>query len=538
MQDRFRRVYENLIAKWNALGKVQQIRIIAVSVVLLLSIAVTAYLTTRPQWEALVSGRSNSEIAQIQQYLTDAGYRVRLGDNGTSLDVLQEDSLQARVDLSTQDIKTDGALTFEDAINLTSLSATEMVKRRTFLAYDESKLEEALKMFEGVRDADVSISMPESSSHFIENTEKPSVRALLDVNSTFDKSQGEAVARLIAASVIGLSMDSIEILDTGANVIYSGSTKGIDGSGSKESVELLKKNEIENQIRLLLTPLFDEVKISSNLVFDWDKNTVVRKTVSPPIEDSTTGLPQRQNTEKQAVENANPDAAVGLDPNNNQVADYQTGSAGVSNLDVENNTVEYVYDTEEWVTEQQTGRLVPESSSMMLSLYKYREYNQEIMERGDLLQGSTWDQFKENTTITKLDVDPDILNAIITGTSISNISIILHEVPIFVDKVVTPPDFGAIGIFTVLAAMILLLAYGLLKFTKPDEITEVEPELSVEDLLVSTQLEEIKEEELAKLEEVNFNKESQTKKQIEKFVQEKPEAVAQLLRNWLNEEWE
>jgi flagellar M-ring protein FliF len=72
---------------------------------------------------------------------------------------------------------------------------------------------------------------------------------------------------------------------------------------------------------------------------------------------------------------------------------------------------------------------------------------------------------------------------------------------------------------------------------QPDEITEIEPELSVEELLVSTQMEDEQLAEVERLQEIAFNQESEAKRQIEKFVQEKPEAVAQLLRNWLNEEW-
>lgn len=89
--------------------------------------------------------------------------------------------------------------------------------------------------------------------------------------------------------------------------------------------------------------------------------------------------------------------------------------------------------------------------------------------------------------------------------------------------------------FVILGILLLLLAFGLIKKTQPDEVEEVEPELSVEDLIVSTQLEDEKEEMLA---EIDTSVESEYKKQIEKFVNEKPEAVAQLLRNWLSDEWE
>ena len=63
------------------------------------------------------------------------------------------------------------------------------------------------------------------------------------------------------------------------------------------------------------------------------------------------------------------------------------------------------------------------------------------------------------------------------------------------------------------------------------EVTELEPELSVEDLLATTQ------EESESLEEIELGEKSETRTMIEKFVDENPEAVASLLRNWINEDW-
>ncbi len=40
------------------------------------------------------------------------------------------------------------------------------------------------------------------------------------------------------------------------------------------------------------------------------------------------------------------------------------------------------------------------------------------------------------------------------------------------------------------------------------------------------------------MEDIEFSDKSAARVQIEKFVDENPEAVAQLLRNWLNEDWE
>ena len=51
-------------------------------------------------------------------------------------------------------------------------------------------------------------------------------------------------------------------------------------------------------------------------------------------------------------------------------------------------------------------------------------------------------------------------------------------------------------------------------------------------MIASTQ-----EEEEEELEDIGYTEKSEARILIEKFVDEKPEAVAQLLRNWLNEDW-
>ena len=41
----------------------------------------------------------------------------------------------------------------------------------------------------------------------------------------------------------------------------------------------------------------------------------------------------------------------------------------------------------------------------------------------------------------------------------------------------------------------------------------------------------------SELEDIEVETKSETRKMIEKFVDENPEAAAALLRNWLNEDW-
>jgi flagellar M-ring protein FliF len=73
-----------------------------------------------------------------------------------------------------------------------------------------------------------------------------------------------------------------------------------------------------------------------------------------------------------------------------------------------------------------------------------------------------------------------------------------------------------------------LLVFIIIRSTKPVAVEETEPELSVEDMLAATR---------DQVDEIDLQEKSDTRKAIEKLVDENPETVALLLRNWLNEGW-
>ena len=79
-------------------------------------------------------------------------------------------------------------------------------------------------------------------------------------------------------------------------------------------------------------------------------------------------------------------------------------------------------------------------------------------------------------------------------------------------------------------AMLLVMIVGLIIAIMPrkDRVAELQPAVAVE----GPQTEE------SKIEELKFEDSSEIKRQIDRFVRQKPEAVAQLLRNWLMDDWD
>ena len=144
----------------------------------------------------------------------------------------------------------------------------------------------------------------------------------------------------------------------------------------------------------------------------------------------------------------------------------------------------------------------------------------------------TWEQYKEaNKADVKKEVDPELyaLVARATGINEENITIIAYESPIFYDK--EPLNItwqSAMGVI-MLVVILALLAFVVLRSMRSTREVEAEEELSVENLLQSTPESE--------LDDIEVEAKSETRKMIEKFVDDNPELAAALLRNWLNEDW-
>ena len=157
------------------------------------------------------------------------------------------------------------------------------------------------------------------------------------------------------------------------------------------------------------------------------------------------------------------------------------------------------------------------------------------MKKTGELKGTNFDKFQqENDERKQIEVDEETYALVerATGISADRIQIQAFEVPLFYPQEQSAGDMVANYLQFVLAILIVaLLCFVVFKGMKPVEVTELEPELSVEALLATTK-------ENQTLEDIEFSNKSATRQQIERFVDENPEEVALLLRNWLGDDWD
>ena len=152
------------------------------------------------------------------------------------------------------------------------------------------------------------------------------------------------------------------------------------------------------------------------------------------------------------------------------------------------------------------------------------------------LKGTTFEKFKSaHSDPVQVDATQDEIDLIAKATGIqsSAIKLVCYERPQFVES--QKKGFGLTDILQILLAVLIfaLLGYVVFRSTRKQKVEEPEPELSVDALLAATS-----DNDDENLEDIGYSEKSETRKLIEKFVDENPAAAALLLRNWLNDDWE
>ena len=219
----------------------------------------------------------------------------------------------------------------------------------------------------------------------------------------------------------------------------------------------------------------------------------------------------------------------------NDETDYyiQTGQTGGGSYD----ELRIKYKPSERVTEtvKDWGVIDSDNSSLAVVLLRVTVRTEDELEAAGLLEGTTFDEYvATHKDRTALEVPEEYFKLFsdASGIPIANISVLAYDQPNFIARTETERNLSLL--FEILLAVLIigLLLFVVFRAMKPEEIIETEPELSVERLLATTK-------ENQSLEDIEFGEKSETRRLIEKYIDENPESVAALLRNWLNDDgWE
>lgn len=537
MGDRVKKILDRIREIWKGWTAKQRTMIISAAAVVAVAIAIVVFVLNQPNYKVLTTCEDYNEMNSVTSVLTDNNIKYKINDNTMVVYVKNADLTRSKMIIASEDIQPDG-YTFDDAMK-SSFSTTESDKLKQYSHYLESKFVSDLESMDGVKSATVTVSIPESSSSFYEQTSETSVAVTLDTIKTFDEETAESIANFLATAVGNKTTDSISIIGKNGSMLFSGISNSSSNSGMSYAGKLKYKGRIENTVissmrqSLLAIGMYDDILATLNYDLDWDAvNTIAKEYSTQGDEQAIYG----ESYEEVSSGSAGASGTPGTSSNNgNTTYEITDGYGNTSQLEIRN----YKYMPNEIVTTtyKEPGSIVYDTSTLAVTFIKNVKYNEDECKKLGYLDNMTWEEFRsQNSQPVATTVDNTWLEVLSksTGVAINNISVLAYERPYFesadTSSILKNASFW---LQIALAGVILiLLAIVVVRSARPLTVEEKEPELSVEEMLASTR------ENQPAVEDIDMNDKSETRKAIEKFVDENPEAVALLLRNWLNDGWE
>jgi len=540
MQEKVKNALDNLVIKWKALNLKQKATIIAIAAVLGIALILTIVMTNKTTYRKLNSEPlSITSLYQLQTQLNESGIKNRITADETYIEVDAKKYENAKKIVIESGVIDDG-FTFDDALNSISMGTTSDTKKEIMKQQKQEEVRKFLEQIEDIQSAKVVLNLADDTNFYLKNQQESSASIVLTTKKDLTQEQIDAVVNTVKASIQGLDKKNIEVVDSKANILWSGEDSAVGGISANYRLEVQRKLEVEGKAESILKQLgYDNVQANANIVMDNDTLKESTKTYTSPVEDSEKGLTLQENTATSKAENTASATEPGLATNGGDVTDYQLGNAAGSKGSSEERSIQYVLNEQVISREKATGQVLLAESSLAATVTNFRIYRQvDAQAQGLINENTTWEQYKDQIRAqysqdpVALTIPANIQQSIQTATGIDNVSIAAYELPMFEDAIIEDRPFDQYAMLALLVLFIALLAFGLIRKTAPAVVTEIEPELSVEEVLETYN----KHQEYVS--PIDYEAESEVKKQIEKFVEERPEAVAQLLRNWLSSDWE
>lgn len=530
MVEKLKQIPVQLLNQWNKYSSKQKTIIIGVIATVFLALIIMVNVMNRTVYKTLIISENARDASTVASLLKEESIPYQMADDNITIKVDEKRYSDAILIVYSSDVSTTG-LTLNDLVS-NDLSTTNSDRNLKNHLYVQTEIRNYLIKMKGIKNASVTYVPQDTTYSVLSDKKDYPASVALTITEDFELSTALAVAEYVAAAIGNESTDKIKIIDQNGNLLFGGEEDLYSGSATSvlEYREKLQ-NTYNNNIYMLMMKLgYDEVQPMFNWVLNMDKVSELY-TEQIPAEGSDQGLYKNYYSYEAENTSANSGGTPGTDSNDE--TSYATEDENGNGSSVSTVQIEYLPSERVTNTEYEIGAVIPEQSSGSIVMTKVVTYTEDQLLAQGLLDTTTFEEYAlANKEPEQIEIGEDVYNmvSLATGISVDQISIIAYEQPVYLPTEEVAIDWTFYLQILLAVAIVGLLIFVVFRGTSPVEVTELEPELSVEQLLATTK-------ENHSLEDIEFSEKSEAKRMIEKFVDENPEAVAQLLRNWLNDDW-
>lgn len=521
MNEKLEQVKE-LVGKLNKRTKI--LAIVGAAVLVIGAIVVALILNNRP-YETLFSGLGAEEAQQISQKLQEDGVEFKFQGDSTIL--VRKDVVDATKAMLVQEGYPKSGFTYDLYFDNASLMTTDSDKD-TYKLYElQDRIGSTIRLFEGVKDAKVTIALAEQSKYVLSNGSEQNSTATATVTmedgGSPTKEQALGIQRLVAKSVPNMELSDVAVFDGNGKDVSVENGESADSSDAEEIAQIVE-DQIAQKVMKVLGPIYgeDNVKVSARAKINMEQ--LMRESI-------TYSTPEKINeTDKTGIISKEEEYRDGTGTG--------TGAGGVVGTETNADTAEY--NTEG--TGDGTGTY-SESSSKEYLVDQIKEQGQVTPGALDDLTVSVAINGRNFGSLQEAQLLALIGNASGIAAADQRDKITVASAPFYqaeeeeeaepVDSFTVRPVYlaAAIAAALILLAIIIILLVISKRRKKAGEEEEMnELESAVEALEAYAPASDLNKE----LQEMQNDKGMELKRNVREFADQNPEISAQLLKHWLN----
>lgn len=323
--DQLKKLFESIGEFWKRQTKKAKTVIISVGAfILVLSIVLTLILNNE-SYTTLYSGLDSTQAAEIITELQSMGIESSITSGG-AISVPKEQMLSIQMQLAVKGYPRDTVNydVWDESINMFS---TDYDKREISRRQTETRLTATYKTLAGVKDAIVSLDIPQIRDTVInDNQDEATASVVLHLKAGYDLSSSELIGikNIAAGAVSTLTADNVIITDGTGALLTADDDDEVD-EVQKLNFKTQYEELLKEKITELLIPFFGKegivVGVDARLNYDKQLTDIVEYT---PSNGDGTGMVDDKENSGSIGGNIIDDGVVGTDPNADDVPNYPT----------------------------------------------------------------------------------------------------------------------------------------------------------------------------------------------------------------------
>ena len=511
-------------------------------------IAVAVFLLARGQkteYQTLFSSLSQGEAQQIVSLLQEQNVPYLYDGKSGALKVPSESVDTLRAQLLSKGYPKSG-FAYDMYIGNSGLMTTESDKKQYTLYDLQDRLGATIRLFDGVRDAKVTIAEGSDQTYAIEE-ENPvqasaSVVVTMEEGQTLSEKNAEAIKNLVARAVKGMNFTNVSVFDAGTmEEVAADAGDSASGSGtSMANLTTTVENNIANNIKRVLGKIYGGENLAVSVKGTLNMAKLIQENTQYTVPEKTEATDKRGllSNEEVAGENAgnsgeNAAGVAGADANADTPR-YTTQNGTATTTDNYSNssaTREWLYNVLKEQKEIAPGVLEDASVAIVINTDDNSIPESDLINLVADAAGIKRDEAADKITILR-SLNKTAVQKTVEDKPVEEPKTLLDKFPLWA------LIGAAVSAFLLILILLILILRGRKK-KKQQKLAQEEMEnaaaLSVEQPTDEiTPVEEVDEDELTA--EGKMAHGMKLKKSIGEFTDQNPQVVAKLIQSWMREE--